>query len=127
MNLTQPGGRFPRSPFVPVSLHPAWNQIGVSDPNPSGIPVSSLMFDSGNGGRITFAQAAWATQYHIVSPTLYRFDGVNYQPVVDGDVLQPYQAYWIKVFVDATLEEPTGAGSTSTTTTGTTGTTPTLP
>ncbi len=104
VNLTQQGAT-PTLPFVSVSLHPFWNQIGVA--NPSGIPVSNLMFDNGAGGKITFAQAVGA-QYHLVSPTLYRFDGVNYQPVVAGNVLQPYQAYWIQVFVDATLEEPTG-------------------
>ncbi len=85
------------------------------------------MFDNGAGGKITFAQAV-GSQYHLVSPTLYRFDGVDYQPVVAGDTLQPWQAYWIKVFVDATLEIPTGAGTTTTTTTGTTTTTtPTIP
>ena len=47
---------------------------------PTGVPVSSLMFDNGAGGTITFAQAV-SSQYHLVSPTLYRFDGAGYQPV----------------------------------------------
>ena len=97
-------GLTPTTPYVPVALHPAWNQIGV--PNPKGIPVASLMFDNGAGGLISFATAA-SSQYHVVSPTLYSYDGNAYQPVTQGSVLQPWKAYWIKVFSDATLELPT--------------------
>ena len=45
---------------------------------------------------------------HVVSPTLYRYDGNAYQPVGAGDTLQPYQAYWIKVFVATSVLIPTG-------------------
>jgi len=96
-------GATPTTATVPVALHPYWNQIGV--PNPNGVKVSALLFDNGHGGTITFAQAL-SPQYNVVSPTLYRFDGVGYQPVTSGDTLQPYQAYWIKVNVAATLEIP---------------------
>ena len=97
-------GATPTTATVPVILHPFWNQIGV--PNAKGVAVSSLLFDNGNGGTISFADAV-GSKYNIVSPTLYSFDGVGYQPVTAGDTLQPYQAYWIKVNVDATLEIPT--------------------
>ncbi len=97
-------GATPSSAFVPVVLHPDWNQIGV--PNIKGIPVSSLMFDNGAGGMISFATAA-STQYHVVSPTLYSYDGNAYQPVTQSGVLQPWKAYWIKVFANATVEMPT--------------------
>ena len=97
-------GAAPTAPFVPVTLHPSWNQIGV--PNTKGVPVSSLMFDNGAGSMITFATAA-SSQYHVVSPTLYSFDGIGYQPVTQSSVLQPWTAYWIKVFSNATIEIPT--------------------
>ena len=97
-------GVTPAATTVSVTLHPFWNQIGV--PNPNGIAVSALRFGNGNGGTITFADAI-SSRYNIVSPTLYRFDGVGYQPVASGDTLQPYNAYWIKVNVDATLVMPT--------------------
>jgi len=101
--VTVQGGT-PSGPFVPVVLHPSWNQIGV--PNPKGVPVSSLMFDNGAGGMITFATAV-STQYHVVDPTLYSYDGNAYQPVTQSSVLQPWKAYWVKVFSNATIEIPT--------------------
>jgi len=97
-------GATPTALFAPVALHPSWNQIGV--PNPAGVPVSSLMFDDGAGGMISFATAA-STQYHVVSPTLYSYDGNAYQPVTQSSVLQPWKAYWIKVYSNATVEIPT--------------------
>ncbi len=97
-------GATPSSAFVPVALHPDWNQIGV--PNIKGVAVSSLMFDNGAGGMISFATAA-SNQYHVVSPTLYSYDGNAYQPVTQSSVLQPWKAYWIKVFANATIEIPT--------------------
>ena len=103
--LTQPGVT-PTTATVPVNLHPSWNQIGVASPNPAGTPVSSLLFDNGAGGTITFAQAV-GSQYHLVSPTLYQYTAGAYQPITQSDVLLPYRAYWIKVYADATLEEPT--------------------
>ncbi len=102
VSLTTQGAAVP-APNVAVPLHAYWNQIGV--PSVKGVPVSALMFDNGQGGMITFAQAISST-YHVVSPTLYSYDGTGYQPVVAGETLQPYQAYWIKVYADATLEIP---------------------
>lgn len=117
-------GTTPGTAFVPQPLNPTWNMIGV--PNPSGVPVSSLMFDNGAGGKITFAQAS-STQYAILTPNvtnIYRYDAPSntYQPVGNGEVLQPWQAYWIRVRVPATLEIPTGASTTTTPTTPTTAT-----
>ena len=103
VNVTQQGNT-PSAATAPVALHPVWNQIGV--PNPKGVAVSSLLFDSGVGTMITFAQAT-SSQYHLIAPTLYRFDGANYQPVAPTDTLQPWQAYWIHAYADATLEIPT--------------------
>ena len=114
VSLTQQGAS-PGGTTVPVTLHPFWNQIGV--PSTTGVPVSSLKFDNGAGGMISFAQAV-SNQYHLVSPTLYRFDGAGYQPVTATDTLQPWQAYWVKVYTDATIEIPT-SGSTTGTGTGT--------
>ncbi len=103
VSFTTQGGA-PPSPTLTVSLHPFWNQIGV--PNVNGIKVSALLFDNGRGGTITFADAM-SSRYNVVSPTLYRFDGSGYQPVTAADTLLPYQAYWIKANVDATLVMPT--------------------
>lgn len=91
---------------VTVALHSVWNQIGV--PNINGVPVSSLTFDMGNGQTpLTFA-AASSSQYHVISPTLYRYDGSVYQPVASTDTLQPWNAYWIRAYVDTTVRIPTG-------------------
>ena len=103
VSFTTQGGT-PTTPTVSVSLHPFWNQIGV--PNVNGIKVSALQFDNGHGGTITFADAV-SSRYNVVSPTLYRFDGSGYQVVTAADTLLPYQAYWIKANVDATLLMPT--------------------
>ena len=89
---------------ISVALHPSWNQIGV--PSTSAIPVANLRFLTGTT-NLSFADAV-STQYHLVSPTLYRYDGVNYQTVSATGSLQPYQAYWIKVYVDTTVQIPTG-------------------
>ena len=102
VGITQPG--VATGGAISVALHPAWNQIGV--PSTSPIPVSSLTFTSGTT-TLSFANAIGSAN-HIVSPTLYRYDGTNYQTVSASDSLQPYQAYWIKVFVDTTVNIPTG-------------------
>jgi len=103
VGLTQPGGA--TAGAISVALHPSWNQIGV--PSTSPVPVANLSFDMGGGSVLSFANAAGSAN-HIVSPTLYRYDGSNYQAVSANDSLQPYQAYWIKVFVDTTVRIPTG-------------------
>ncbi len=104
-SLSQPGGT-PAGSSVAVALNPSWNQIGV--PSITGVKVSSLTFDMGNGTTpLTFAEAVSSTN-HVVSATLYSYDGNAYQPVTAGDTLQPYQAYWIKVFVSTTVHIPTG-------------------
>ena len=90
---------------VSVALHPAWNMIGV--PNPNGIPASRFLFMGSDGTPRTFAAAA-SSQYHLISPTLYRYDGTAYQPVASTDTLQPWTAYWIRVYADVTLQIPTG-------------------
>jgi len=90
---------------VGVALHPAWNQLGV--PTLKGVLVSTLKFDMGGGNVLSFADAAGSAN-HVVSPTLYRYDGTAYQPVSATDTLQPWQAYWIKVFADTTVRIPTG-------------------
>jgi len=100
--LTDPG--VATTGAISVALHPAWNQIGV--PSTSPVPVSKLTFATGNT-VLSFADAVGSAN-HIVSPTLYRYDGSNYQAVSANDSLQPYQGYWIKVFVDTTVRIPTG-------------------
>ncbi len=102
VSITQPG--VATGGAIHVALHPAWNQIGV--PSTSPVPVSSLTFTSGTT-TLSFANAV-GTANHVVSGTLYRYDGANYQTVSASDSLQPYQAYWIKVFVDTTVNIPTG-------------------
>ncbi len=127
--VTQQGTNAPGG-FVPQPLNPTWNMIGV--PNPSGVPVSSLMFDNGAGGKITYA-AASTSQYAILTPgvtNIYRYDSASntYQPVSDSAVLSPWTAYWLRVRVPATLEIPTGTSTTVTPTTPATGTgLPTVP
>ena len=102
VDLTTPG--VATTGAISVALHPAWNQIGV--PNTSPVPVANLTFVTGTT-TLSFADAAGSAN-HLVSPTLYRYDGVNYQTVSASDSLQPYQAYWIKVYVDTTVQIPTG-------------------
>ena len=70
------------------------------------VSVANLKFDNGQGGMISFAQAA-SNQYHLVSPTLYSYDGTSYQPVSSTGSLTPWKAYWIKVYANTTLEFPT--------------------
>ena len=109
--VTQQGAS-PTTPYVPISLHPFWNQIGVPNPTTDGkgnyqsVPVTSLLFDDGKGGTISFSQAI-SDLYHVASPTLYSFDGTSYQPVSASGSLSPWKAYWIKVYANATLEFPT--------------------
>ena len=100
--LSQPGATPTGS--VSVALHPFWNQIGV--PSASGITASSLSFNT--GGTVQSFATASSSLNHVVLPTLYRYDGSAYQPVAATDTLQPYTAYWIKVFVDTTVLIPTG-------------------
>ena len=90
---------------VGVALHPSWNQLGV--PTLKGVLVSALKFDMGGGNVLSFADATGSAN-HVVSPTLYRYDGTAYQAVSATDTLQPWQAYWIKVFADTTVRVPTG-------------------
>ena len=97
-------GVSPTGPTVSVALRPFWNQIGV--PSTSGVPVSSLRFNTG-ATTLSFANAI-SSSNHVVSPTLYRYDGNAYQAVGVADTLQPYQAYWIKVFVATSVVIPTG-------------------
>ena len=102
VDLTTPG--VATTGAISVALHPSWNQIGV--PSTSPVPVANLSFVTGTT-TLSFAGAVGSAN-HIVSPTLYRYDGVNYQTVSASDSLQPYQAYWIKVYVDTTVQIPTG-------------------
>lgn len=121
--VTQQGAT-PTTAYIPVSLGQGWNQIGVPSASASGIPVASLMFDSGNGGMITFQQAGSA-QYNLVTRPLYSYAGSGYQSISSSGVLAPWFGYWIYVNAAATLEIPTQ--STQTTTTTTTTTIPTVP
>ena len=90
---------------VQVPLNPAWNQIGV--PSPAGVTVGSLTFTASNGTTYSFADASGST-YHLISGTLYSYDGSAYQPVGAGATLQPWQAYWIRVYTPVTVNIPTG-------------------
>gem|GEM_PF-1976542 len=102
VSITQPG--VATGGTARLALHPAWNQIGV--PSTSPVLLSKLTFATGTT-VLSFADAS-SSSNHVVSPTLYRYDGTNYQTVATTDSLQPYQAYWIKVFVDTTIGIPTG-------------------
>ena len=101
VDITQPG--VATTGAISVALHPSWNQIGV--PSTSPVPVSSLTFATGTT-VLSFADAT-SSANHLIAPTLYRYDGANYQTVSASDSLQPYQAYWIKVYVDTTVRIPT--------------------
>ena len=90
---------------VQVPLNPAWNQIGV--PSTAGVTVASLTFTGSNGTVYNFADASGGA-FHLISGTLYSYDGSAYQPVATGATLQPWQAYWIRVFTPVTLNIPTG-------------------
>ncbi len=103
--VTQQGAT-PTAPTVSVSLGAGWNQIGVPNPSAAGIPVTSLAFDNGAGGTITFTQASSA-QYNLVTRPLYSYAGGGYQTVSSTGVLTPWNAYWIYVNSPATLEIPT--------------------
>ena len=101
--VTQTGT--PLTGSVTVALNPVWNQIGV--PSTTGVAVSSLTFTGTDGVPRSFADATGST-YHLVSPILYSYDGTTYQPVSAGATLQPWQAYWIRVFTPVTMSIPTG-------------------
>ena len=101
--VTQAGATPPAS--VQVSLNPAWNQIGV--PSTTGIAVSSLMFAGADGIPHTFADATSST-YHLVSGTLYSYNGTSYTTVTAGATLQPWQAYWILAYTPVTMSIPAG-------------------
>ena len=90
---------------VPVALSPAWNQIGV--PSTAGVTVANLTFTGTNGTTYNFADASGST-YHLIAATLYSYDGSAYQPVGAGATLQPWQAYWIRVYTPVTMNIPTG-------------------
>ncbi len=98
-------GTTPTGSFVAVPLGQGWNQIGVPNPAAAGVPVSSLMFDNGTGGMITFQQAG-SSQYNLVTRPLYGYSGGGYQALGTGGVLTPWNAYWIYVNTAATLEIP---------------------
>ena len=101
--VTQLGGTLTGS--VQVTLNPAWNQIGV--PSPAGVAVNSLTFAGADGLPHSFADATGST-YHLVSPTLYYYNGSSYQTVTAGATLQPWMAYWIQVYTPVTMSIPTG-------------------
>ena len=101
--VTQTGT--PLAGSVQVALNPAWNQIGV--PSTTGVTVNTLTFTGTDGIARSFADATGST-YHLASPTLYSYDGTAYQPVGTGATLQPWQAYWIRVYTPVTLNIPTG-------------------
>ncbi|MGI4791689.1 MAG: carboxypeptidase regulatory-like domain-containing protein [Janthinobacterium lividum] len=90
---------------VKVALNPAWNQIGV--PSTAGVAVNSLTFAGSDGASRSFADAT-GSAYHLVSPLLYSYNGTAYVPVSAGATLQPWQAYWIRVYAPVTLSIPTG-------------------
>ena len=103
--VTQQGAA-PAGAYVAVSLGQGWNQIGVPSPSSAGIAVSSLKFDGGPSGMITFTQAS-SSQYNLVTRPLYGYAGGGYQSLSAGSVLAPWSAYWIYVNAAATLEIPT--------------------
>ncbi len=90
---------------VSVVLNPAWNQIGV--PSTAGVTASSLTFTAANGTTYNFTDASSST-YHLISGTLYSYNGSAYQPIGAGTTLQPWQAYWIRVYTPVTVNIPTG-------------------
>ncbi len=95
----------PLTGSVSVPLNPAWNQIGV--PSTAGVTASSMTFTAANGTTYNFADASSST-YHLISGTLYSYDGSAYQPIGSGTTLQPWQAYWIRVYTPVTINIPTG-------------------
>ena len=99
-------GQTPTAPYVAVALGKGWNQIGVPNPSAAGVPISSLKFDNGAGGMITFAQAS-SSQYNLVTNPLYAYAGGGYQALTATGVLKPWSGYWIFVNSPATLEIPT--------------------
>ena len=101
--VTQIGGTLTGS--VSVALNPAWNQIGV--PSTAGVTASSMTFTAANGTTYNFADASSST-YHLISGTLYSYNGSAYQPVGANATLQPWQAYWIRVYTPVTVNIPTG-------------------
>ncbi len=101
--VTQAGK--PLTGSVSVALNPAWNQIGV--PSAAGVTASNMTFTAANGTTYKFADAAGST-YHLISGTLYSYNGSAYQPVGSNATLQPWQAYWIRVYTPVTVNIPTG-------------------
>ncbi|MGI4791690.1 MAG: MSCRAMM family protein, partial [Janthinobacterium lividum] len=100
-------GATPTAAYVSVALQQGWNQIGVPNPSASGVPISSLLFASGTGSTITFAQAG-SSQYNLVTRPLYSYSGgTTYQSLSSTGTLVPWKGYWIYANAAATLEIPT--------------------
>lgn len=101
-------GNLPTTTTIPVGLKLGWNMIGVPSLTP--ISVSRLAFgNAAGGGTISFKDAS-SSSYHLVSPTLYGYNGTGYVSLTSGGSLQPWQAYWIYAFADTTILLPTGGG-----------------
>ena len=90
---------------VSVTLNPTWNQIGV--PSPAGVLLANLSFSGADGVSRSFADASSST-YHLVSGTLYSYNGTSYVPVQAGATLQPWVGYWIQAYTPVTMNIPTG-------------------
>jgi len=95
---------------IAEGLKAGWNMIGVPSTSPIQVAgLSGLQFPNGTGGgSVDFAAAAGST-YRLISGTLYGYTAStnSYYPVMAGDTLQPWQAYWIYAYVDTTVLIPT--------------------
>ena len=106
--ITQQGAT-PTAAYVAVPLGQGWNQIGVPNPSSAGVPISSLKFDNGAGGMISFQQAS-GSQYNLITRPLYEYISPSYQALSPNDAtgtLMPWMGYWIYANAPATLEIPT--------------------
>ncbi len=77
------------SPTFVDTLSPGWNMVG--DPYMNSVTIDSLQI-AASGSTTSFANAAGSG---IVLPEFYDYNGSIYVPHGSGDVLNPFDGYWI--------------------------------
>jgi len=95
-SLTAEGTTITSSTYS-VPLSPGWNIVG--DPYTSPVSIDSLQISTFTG-TTSFDDAATAG---LILPYFYDYNGTGYVTHGSGDVLTPYDGYWIRSLGDATL------------------------
>ena len=82
-----------------VSLVPGWNM--VADPYNSNIAISNSGLEVTSGS--TNVPYTTAVQQGMIGPEFYDYDGAEYIQHTTGDVLKPFDGYWLYSTVNTQL------------------------